>query len=140
MDNSSTLHMNLILKKSLPFHIPLFWTFFIVKKRHHRNKYLGLLILINNFNNTYTKTTVWCLLTASNIFFAIFYYQNQKGPSNKFCPRNIFITMIPILYLYFIKTKKEETGTYNHSIYTLLIHYYTYFNKSFENTYFEGAI
>ena len=60
-------------------------------------------------------------------FLAIFYYQNQKRTSNKFCAGNILITVIPILYLYFIKTKKEQAGTYNHSMYTLLIHYYTYF-------------
>ena len=33
---------------------------------------------------------------------------NQKGTSNKFRPRNIFIPMIPKLYLYLIKTKKEQ--------------------------------
>ena len=33
---------------------------------------------------------------------------NQKRTSNKFRPRNIFIPMIPKLYLYLIKTKKEQ--------------------------------
>ena len=32
-------------KKKLPFLYTPFWTLFIVQKRHHRNKYLGLLIL-----------------------------------------------------------------------------------------------
>ena len=70
-----------------------------------------------------------------DIYTLVIFNQNQKGTSNKFaleifssswylyfgyisskakrnkqeiCPRNIFITMIPILYLYFIKAKKEQ--------------------------------
>ena len=35
--------------------------------------------------------------TQQNIF-SNFYHQNQKGTSNKCCPRNIFIPMILILY------------------------------------------
>ena len=37
--------MNPLVKKPLHFHIPFFNNLFIVKKRHHRNKNLDLLIL-----------------------------------------------------------------------------------------------
>ena len=37
--------MSLIVKILYQFYIPLFSTYFLVRKRHHRNKYLGQLIL-----------------------------------------------------------------------------------------------
>ena len=38
-----------------------------------------------------------------------------------------------------IKTEKEQAIAYNHSMYRLLIIIHI-FNKSFENTFFEGAL
>ena len=58
--------------------------------------------------NTYTQTTSKILVHNTKHFFPIFYYQNQKGTSNKFCPRDIFFHIIPTLYLYFIIIKKKQ--------------------------------
>ena len=67
------------------------------------------------------------LICSIKHFFPIFYYQNQKGTSNKFCPRNIFVTMIPFTII----IKKEQPKIYNHSTYTLLIYYKKFFTFFF---------
>ena len=64
---------------------------------------------------------------SDDTYTLLIFHQNQKGTSNKFCPRNIFIPMIPILYLYFIINKKEQAINFVpeifhfHDTYTLLI-------------------
>ena len=67
--------------KNFPtFPYTLFWAHFIVKKRYHRNKYLGLPIL-NLYATEYLyKNNSMILIHNINIFC----YQNQKGTSNNF--------------------------------------------------------
>ena len=87
-------------QKKNPFLYTPFRTRFLVKKRHHRNKYLGLIIL-----NLYLTSK--CLYTQHQTFFTIFTIKtkkeqakkssqvymipytiiNQKGTSNKFVPK-----------------------------------------------------
>ena len=74
--------------------------------------------------------------TTSNIFYH-FLLSNQKETSNKFRPRNIFISIYPYTLLIFYQTKKEQanksalenyfchfcntqthSNTYDHCIYT----------------------
>ena len=74
-------------KKNLSFLYTLFWTNFIVKKRHHRNKYLGLLIL-----NLYATLRILIhkqqhdAYTQHQTFFSNFLLLKPKGTSNKFVP------------------------------------------------------
>ena len=93
MDNSSTLH-NLVVHK-IPFHIPLFLTLFIVEKRHHRNKYLDLVILnLQIISKILTQKEQHDAYTQHQTFFC---YQNQKGTSNKFV-LEIFNLYDPLYY------------------------------------------
>ena len=101
MDKSTTLFMNLIVKKSLPFHIPLFWILFIVKKRHHRNKYLGQLILNLYATSKYLyKNNSMMLIHSIKHFFAI---KSKKEQAINLCWK-YFNFYDPLYY----NNKKEQ--------------------------------
>ena len=123
--------MNPIVKIPPPFHMSLFWTYFIVKKIHHKNKYLGLLILNLYPTSKYLYKNNGMMLTYSiKHFFPSFNTITKKEQANNF-------VLWYLWYLYFIK--KEQAIAYNHSMYRLLIIIHIS-NKCFENTFFEGAL
>ena len=80
--------MNLTVKKNYHFYIPLFEPFLQLKKRHHRNKYLGLLIL-----NLYATSKILIhkqqhdAYTQHQTFFSQFFaIINKKEQATNFAP------------------------------------------------------
>ena len=125
MERPGTFLISLIVKKK-PFLYTPFWTYFIVKKRHHRNKHLGLLILnlyltskrlYTQHQNAYTRNTKHFLLfllskpkrnkqkKSSQFYMIPNTIINQKGTSNKFAPE-IFNSYDPFYY-------NKQKGTNN---------------------------
>ena len=140
-----TLLYNVLVKINYHSYVHLIQPFSQLKKRHHRNKYLGLLILnlyatlkifiqaqqhdaytqhqeyFFLFFTIITKKNKQKILSQKNLhsydtYTLLIFYQNQKGTSNKFCPRNIFILMIPILHY----KQKEEANNFVLEIFSFL--------------------
>ena len=88
--------INPIVKTLLPFHIPFFWTHFIVKKWHHRNKYLGQLIL-----NLYATSKYLSKNNSMMLIHSIKHFLLSKPKRNK--QKYIITLRIPKLKIIIIK-------------------------------------
>ena len=104
-DSSGALLIQSHSKNKPSFLYAPFWTLFLVKKRHHRNKNLGLWILkLSTISkNTYTHNIKTLIHTTSK-HFSNFLLLKRKGTSNKFAPE-IFSFL---WYLSFVINKKEQ--------------------------------
>ena len=89
MDRRETFLINLIVNKIFPFYIPHFKPHFLVKKRHHRNKYLGLLILNLHSTSKRLYTQRQNAYTRNIKHFLLFLLSKPKRNKQKDRPRFI---------------------------------------------------